>query len=226
MSGCSLLWMPRLSVIPICQTHCPPVDNSSIWHRRFFSLCTVPAKPINPRVSSVNHLSITVVWKSPPVTVTNITDTSTLNYYVSYKNRESKTTRQIRSSTEQASFNLKANTRYEIKVKSFKVFNSSVAGSWSDSLKIKTNESGKSCTRNHLSSDQYSKQYVPRSRLPLLFMCEVLSTQLTKSAGKSRKLNHVTRSQTDTVSVWGRVWLANWLESFLPHFLIKLINNR
>ena len=111
-------------------------------------------------MSSVNHLPITVVWKSPPVTVTNITDTSTLNYYVSYKNRESKTTRQIQSSTEQASLNLKANTRYEIKVKSFKAFNSSVAGSWSDSLTIKTNESGKSCTRNRLSSDQYSKQYV------------------------------------------------------------------
>ena len=101
-----------------------------------------------------------MVWNSPLVTVTGITDTSTLNYYVSYKNRESKTTRQIRSFTEQASLNLKANTIYEIKVKSLKLFDSRVAGSWSDSLTIKTNESGKGCTRNHLSSDQYSKQYI------------------------------------------------------------------
>ena len=136
------------------------MDNSIIWHKRFFSSCTVPAKPINLRVSSVNHLPITVVWNSPQVTETGITDTSTLKYYVSYKNRESKTTRQIQSSTEQASLNLKANTRYEIKVKSFKVFNSRVAGSWSDSLKIQTNESGKSSTRSLLSSDQYSKQYI------------------------------------------------------------------
>ena len=114
-----------------------------------FSSCTVPAKPINLRVSSVNRLRITVVWNSPSVTKTGITDTSRLNYYVRFKNVESKATRQIQSVTEKASFTLKANTRYEIQVKSYKVFNDRVAGSWSDSLTIKTNESGKSCARNH-----------------------------------------------------------------------------
>ena len=111
--------------------------------------CTVPAKPINLRVSSVNRLQIIVVWKSPRVTKSGIPDTSTLNYYVSYKNLESKMTRQIKRSTEQASLKLKANTRYEIKVKSYKEFNDNVAGLWSDSLIFKTNESGKSYARNH-----------------------------------------------------------------------------
>ena len=98
-------------------------------------------------MSRVNRLAITVVWNSPQVTVTRIKDTSPLNYYVSYKNLESKATKQIQSFTAQASLNLKANTRYEIKVQSFKVFDSSVAGSWSDSLTIKINESGESCKK-------------------------------------------------------------------------------
>lgn len=112
-------------------------------------LCSVPAKPINLRVSSVNRLKITVIWNSPPVTKTGIADTSTLNYYVTYKNLESNKSRQIQRSTEKASLDLKANTRYEIKVRGCKVFNTRVAGRWSDALKLKTNESGKSCARNH-----------------------------------------------------------------------------
>ena len=174
------LYALYLSAIHIaCRVWCLSVDNIDI--NVFFS-CTVPAKPINLHVSSVRRLQITVVWNSPQVTVSGITDTSTLNYYVSYKNLESKATRQIRSTTERASLNLKANTRYEIKVKSYKVFNTRVAGSWSDSLKIKTNESGKSSAPaiTSLGSAPETIHFVPPClTFRLLFMCEVLGIRFS-----------------------------------------------
>ena len=135
----------------------------------------MPAKPTNLRVSSsAERLQIIVIWNTPQVTVSGITDTSTLNYYISYKNLENRATRQVESSTERAVLNLKANTMYEIKVKSCKVFNTSVAGSWSDSLTIKTNESGKSCSHNHWSVLETIYFLPPRSRPRLLIMCEDL----------------------------------------------------
>ena len=74
-----------------------------------------------------------------------INDTSKLGYYVRYKNLESSARRQVQSFTEQKSLRLNANTEYEIQVKAFKVFNDVVAGPWSDSLTLKTNESGEYC---------------------------------------------------------------------------------
>lgn len=94
-------------------------------------------------------MTITVVWNNPGITETGITDTSKLNYYVSYMNVETKARRQVRTSTEQVSLKLEAITTYDITVKSYKAFNNMVAGSFSDPLTIKTNESGKSCARNH-----------------------------------------------------------------------------
>ena len=106
---------------------------------------TVPAKPTNIRVDNVKGFIITLVWAKPRTTIKGITDTSTLGYYVNYKNLERKTNRQIQSSTERASLHLKANSRYEIKVRAFKMFDTSLVGQWSDPFKLKTNESGKCC---------------------------------------------------------------------------------
>ena len=94
-------------------------------------------------------MTITVVWNNPSITESGITDTSKLNYYVSYMNVKTKARRQVRTSTEQVSLKLEAITTYDITVKSYKAFNNMVAGSWSDPLTIKTNESGKSCALNH-----------------------------------------------------------------------------
>ncbi|KAL9973847.1 hypothetical protein ACROYT_G020353 [Oculina patagonica] len=101
----------------------------------------VPAKPINLQVADVKGLVITMSWDKPRTTKKGITDTSTLGYYLSFNNLESNTKRQIQSNRRQFSLRLEGNSRYEIKVLAFKVFDTSAAGPWSDSFTFKTNES-------------------------------------------------------------------------------------
>ena len=96
-------------------------------------------------MANVKGLQITFSWEKPLTTVKGIKDTSTLGYYVRYKNLESSARRQVQSSTEQKSLRLNGNARYEIQVKAYKVFNDAVAGPWSDPLTLKRNESGKYC---------------------------------------------------------------------------------
>ena len=105
---------------------------------------TVPAKPTNLRVTDALGLKVTVAWDEPSTTVTGIPDASSLYYKISYRNLESRTTRQIQSSENKrsAEFTLIANSRYEIKVRAYKTFNVYIYGPWSDTLSHKTNETG------------------------------------------------------------------------------------
>ena len=104
----------------------------------------VPAKPTNLRVTDASGLKVTVAWDEPLTTVTGIPDASSLYYTISYRNLESSSTRQIRSSKnkQSAELTLVGNSRYEIMVRAYKTFNALVHGPWSETLSLKTNESG------------------------------------------------------------------------------------
>ena len=119
----------------------------------FSSSFTVPAKPTNLKVTNVrrrqSNFEITVTWEKPTTTANGMTDTSTLKYYVGYKNLENNARRQRHSSTERITLsNLKAVSRYDIQVRASKTFKAEMFGSWSDSFTLKTNESSKYWVRN------------------------------------------------------------------------------
>lgn len=127
---------------------------------------------------------ITMTWAKPRTTVKAIIDSSTLGYYLSFNNLESNRKRQIQSNTGRVSLRLKANSRYEIKVLAYKVFDTSVAGPWSDLFTFKTNESGKCCSDNQ----NYALRPRPEDASPHV---KGKCPQLIKSAGKSSEPNYV-----------------------------------
>ena len=153
---------------------------------------TVPAKPTSLKVINVRRrqssFDITVTWEKPTTTANGITDTSTLKYYLGYKNLENNARRQRQSFTERITLsNIKAVSRYDIQVRAYKTFNAQMVGSWSDSLTLKTNESSKYWIRNYVAVPKLGldAKYFPQLMKIARRLCDHIIDQICDSGSSA-----------------------------------------